>query len=100
HTSSSRDWSSDVCSSDLGAGGREISDGVTQVSNRRLQAILNSAQITPQVVDGLQRLTQLVKWIVSNRSAEIGELNLAEVNSKIRSEESRVGTERRAGSRQ
>src|SRR5690606_40557027 len=66
HTSFSRDWSSDVCSSDLGGGGRR-----TQNSHReRMTERVLIADVDPDILQVVRVNLELEGYQVETRSEE------------------------------
>src|SRR5207249_9453832 len=95
HTRSKRDWSSDVCSSDLNSKGSDancsivLKYGMKRDFNRWLSTLGLSAPV--------KSLTELREWNLKHERAgaiKYGQSNL-DISDEIRSEERRVGKERR-----
>src|SRR5690349_23663698 len=92
HTRSLRDWSSDVCSSDLGGAHlprRAVAALVAVMVQERLLHRMQSLAGQPVGGDDLAA-------VVRHREREAGEVAAAVEQHGARSEERRVGKERRA----
>src|SRR5690606_41191692 len=96
HTRFSRDWSSDVCSSDLRVwifqANRALTNNEVQIANERLRAFTDEWQVHGAPLDSSYsvRHNQFIVLAAdeSQQSAS---------GCSIRSEERRVGKERRSG---
>src|SRR5207247_5530549 len=83
HTSSTRDWSSDVCSSDLVA--KRIGLGLSDAAAHQIASMLRTGLVPRLGADLVVELPDLER--VLDRSAK------GDVRVRVRSEERRVGGE-------
>src|SRR5436309_8821148 len=84
HTRFSRDWSSDVCSSDLG-----MDDGRTQ--EEYVRQVLEAYRKTPGTLGSIRRPDRVLAAQLCQRGISVSLIENAFVLAAARSEERRVG---------
>src|SRR5204863_5493319 len=90
HTRSLRDWSSDVCSSDLAGGGRCLAIGIRIVEDGRPQSVGALAGAEGRDLRLQRRDEELANSVTLGQIQQLDEV-------RDRSEERRVGKECRCG---
>src|SRR5699024_11403428 len=88
HTRSKRDWSSDVCSSDLNF------DNMTNINKVLREKLKQVAEIkAPEIAVEQRSFDGTIKWAMQVGDQQIESVYIPEADRATRSEERRVGTE-------